>query len=142
MSTLRKKSILKPLNFTPRPLVSSSAPLILFRQKKKFFFFDCSHTFFVHKFLQSLILPNPPLLETELLLISVFKSKRTYLAIWVNLKTKIPTYPPTYRFQKCIEDCNIALEIDPNFTKAWIRKGRSYQSLGNFTVSMSVYILW
>lgn len=34
------------------------------------------------------------------------------------------------KYAKCIEDCDSTLNIDPNFTKAWLRKGRSSFCLG------------
>jgi len=34
------------------------------------------------------------------------------------------------KFNKCIQDCDETINIDPNFTKAWMRKGRSCFNLG------------
>lgn len=34
------------------------------------------------------------------------------------------------KYQKCIQDCDETLNLDPKFTKAWLRKGRSCFRLG------------
>lgn len=58
----------------------------------------------------------------------------------INLNPMDPTYygnrAACYfgmkKYDKCIEDCNNALDIDSKFTKAWMRKGRSLLYLGQF----------
>ena len=60
----------------------------------------------------------------------------------ITLNTMDPTYygnrAACYfamrKYDKCIEDCNDAIDLDPKFVKAWARKGRSLMYLARFNV--------
>jgi len=36
------------------------------------------------------------------------------------------------KFNKCVEDCNKTLELDPKFVKAHKRRGKAYLMLGEY----------
>ena len=71
-------------------------------------------------------------------------SVRTYFFIQPNQFLDLNPMDPTYygnraacylnlkNFAQCIVDCNNAIDIDGNFSKAWMRKGRSLFCLGKF----------
>jgi tetratricopeptide (TPR) repeat protein len=44
------------------------------------------------------------------------------------------------QWEKSIEDCNEALRIQPNYTKALLRRAASYAKVGNLQYYYTIYI--
>ena len=82
-----------------------------------------------NKFLQALDKYNEAInLKVETKKNAVYYSNRAF----VNLKLE--------NYGSCIEDANIAIKIDPNFTKAYFRRAEAYFSLSKFREALKDYI--